>query len=118
MKEKFPQAWLCRKFCSYYKPSKDESLACMGYLVVERLSEDGMEMEMMFPSAEGRPEASVEKLLVKSMCTHCPFYEDGCDFVQDVPDASPCGGFVLLGKMCEIRAVSVGEIQRIVERIK
>lgn len=116
MKDKFLQEWLCRKFCRYYKPSKDESLACLGYMVVERLSEDGV--EMLFQSAEGRPDASVEKLLVGSMCPHCPFYEDGCDFVQNVPDSSPCGGLILLGHMCERRAVSVGEIERIIERIK
>ena len=28
---------LCRNFCPYYKPSKDEELACLGFSVIERL---------------------------------------------------------------------------------
>ena len=28
---------LCRNFCPYYKPSKDEELACLGFTVIERL---------------------------------------------------------------------------------
>lgn len=107
---------LCRKFCRYYKPAKDESLACMGYLVIEGLSEGGR--EICFPLTDARPGASVEKLLAGSMCTQCSFYEDGCDFIQGVADASPCGGFVVLGHMLGETALSVDDIEDIIKLMK
>ncbi|MEJ2695114.1 MAG: hypothetical protein P8013_00540 [Candidatus Sulfobium sp.] len=107
---------LCRKFCRYYKPWKDEGLACMGYLVIERLSEGGREMS--FPSAAERPGTSAERLLAGLICSRCPFYEDGCDFVKGVPDSWPCGGFIVLGHMSEKGSVSADEIQRVVEFMK
>ena len=113
MEERSLQERLCLKFCRYYKPSKDESLACMGYRVIEGLSERGRKIS--FPADVEDPGDSGRNLLLRCMCRRCPFYEDGCDFVQGTPDASPCGGFVLIGHMFKTRALSVDDIEDIIE---
>ena len=116
MEGRLLQERLCLRFCRYYKSSKDEKLACMGYLVLESISNSGR--EMVFPVTAEKPRTSVEKLLVGHMCTRCPFYEEDCDFAGGVEDASPCGGFIVLGHMCRTRAVSVDDIQDIIELMK
>jgi hypothetical protein len=113
MEGRLLQERLCRKFCRYYKSSKDEKLACMGYLVIESFSNIGR--EMVFPVTAEKPRISVEKLLVGHMCTRCPFYEEDCDFVRGVQNASPCGGFIVLCHMCQTHNVSVDDIQDIIE---
>jgi hypothetical protein len=110
------QERLCRKFCRYYKPSKDERLACMGYLVIESLAKSGREMP--FPATAEKPGTSVEKMLRGHMCAGCPFYEDGCDFVRGEQDSSPCGGFIVLAHMCGTRSVSVDDIRGVIELMK
>lgn len=112
MEVKSLQEKVCRRFCRYYKPSKDESLACMGYLVIESLSKRGR--PVAFPESAGNGVASVARL-IGSMCIRCPFYEDGCDFVQDVPGSSACGGFVVLDHMCETGVLSAEDIEDIIE---
>lgn len=110
------QERLCRKFCRYYKPSKDESLACMGYLVVESLLKDRNTLPL--PSAVERQSASLEKMLVGLMCSRCPFFEDGCDFVKAVAGSSPCGGFVVLCHIVGTQELSFDDIERTVDLMK
>ncbi len=110
------QERLCRKFCRYYKPSKDEGLTCMGYLVIEGLENRGR--DILFPVTAEKPGTAAEKMLVGHVCARCPFYEDGCDFVRGEPDSSPCGGFIVLGHMSETRAVSVDDIRAVIELMK
>ena len=35
---------VCLRLCSYYKPGRNEELACRGYLVLERLALRGVPM--------------------------------------------------------------------------
>lgn len=87
---------LCLKFCSYYKPGKNEELACKGYEVVERLAGEGKSIV---------PEGSSVELnnvlrdrIVEVLCRECEFHKEDCDFMQS-REARPCGGFVLLEQL-------------------
>jgi hypothetical protein len=110
------QKRLCRRFCRYYKASKEENLACMGYLVIESLECRGRELP--FPASVEKLAASDEKVLVGRMCTACPFYEDGCDFVKGVTDSRPCGGFIILNHLTGTPALSVDDIQAAIDLMK
>jgi hypothetical protein len=74
------QSALCRNFCPYYKPSKNEELACMGYLVVKRLLNKGR--KIFFEKSQKKLDEATEEALVRIMCGECSFYKDGCDFVM------------------------------------
>ncbi len=90
---------LCLNFCSYYKPGKTNELACMGFLVLERLLKKGKEIP--FDKSEKILDAITEKTLVQIMCVFCPFYKSNCDFIQQKGKSLPCGGFLLLGHLLE-----------------
>ena len=92
---------LCRNFCSYYKPSKDEELACRGFVVVKRLIEMGKQIP--FEKSDRRPSPLTEEDLRKVLCPTCPFYEGDCDFILQEGDARPCGGFIFLGLLLDRR---------------
>jgi hypothetical protein len=98
---------LCLNFCSYYKPGKNEELACRGYEMVQRLIRRGRQLDLAGGSREfdrARAEA-----LVQRMCVQCNFKPDGCDFMLD-RKASPCGGFVLLAQLIETGVITIEDI--------
>jgi hypothetical protein len=93
---------LCSRFCTYYKPGKNEAFACRGYVVTERLvrRRRGMTFER---AGAGCDPAGIE-LLTARLCTSCDFRDDGCDFIID-RTSLPCGGFQFLSQ-----ALAQGEI--------
>ena len=100
---------LCLRFCPYYKPSKNEELACKGFLVVEELIKEGKEIPFM--KSNKLLDADTEKILRENLCISCPFYESDCDYVQGAEGACPCGGFSLLGKLFETQVLTVDNIK-------
>jgi|WetSurMetagenome_2_1015567.scaffolds.fasta_scaffold296975_1 hypothetical protein len=117
---------ICRKFCHYFKPSKEEDLACLGFVVAERLIERGMKYSSGLPVR--RPDEKTEEILVRNFCVKCPFYGEDCDYVldcrrgksdaagihSDKEDPPPCGGFIFLGLLLEGRIVSIDDITNMV----
>ncbi len=99
---------LCLKFCSYYKPGKNEELACKGYMVVERLLREGKDLVFENNSCESSPELSDR--IVKTLCITCDFHEQDCDFMQD-RTARPCGGFVLLKKLLRSGVITIEDLE-------
>ena len=123
---------ICRKFCHYYKPSKDEDLACLGFSVSERLMKRGMKCPSEMPLR--RPYPDTEHILVRSICIRCPFYEEDCDYVTEyrgkkgteytAPGSNiheegignckgnppPCGGFIFLGLLLELKIICIDDI--------
>jgi len=98
---------LCLNYCSYYKPGKNEELACRGHEIVQRLIQRGNQLELAgcgreFDRARAEP-------LVQRICVHCNFQQDGCDFMLD-RKAPPCGGFVLLAQHIESGAITIEDI--------
>ncbi len=99
---------LCSNYCSYYKPGKNEELACRGYLVVERLLNEGNNFAIDCHLREFEPAAS--ELIVKTMCMACDFYEHDCDFMQN-RSAPPCGGLVYLAQLLQSGMITIKDIR-------
>ncbi len=99
---------LCLQFCPYYKSSKNEELACRGFLEVRSLVEKGRHISFHSRGGEVR-QATVEALLQK-MCRVCQFHKDDCDFILKGHKAPPCGGFLLLGHLVDEGTISIDDI--------
>jgi len=87
---------LCRNFCQYYKPGRNEELACQGFVVVHRLIEKGGKLSQERPLRTAVPDAKTAEGLKGRVCAACAFREADCDFVLSGGTASPCGGYALL----------------------
>jgi len=100
---------LCLKYCSYYKPSKNEELACQGFRVVERLTQAGRTILMENPGVSD--DMQVLGQLVQSLCSVCTFHEHDCDYFHDRV-SQPCGGFVLLSQLLWSGKITIAEIEQ------
>jgi hypothetical protein len=109
---KYIQTNLCQEFCSYYKPSNKDNIACKGYLIIEKLLKNGRKVP--FDKTDGRPIDSIQGELIQAMCVTCPFYENDCDFVQQKKGAPPCGGFILLVNLLGGKIISIDDIRNII----
>ncbi|MFZ5907587.1 MAG: hypothetical protein ACOYVJ_09345 [Nitrospirota bacterium] len=83
----------------------------MGFLVVERLLQRGVNIPFGKPSQWS--DAGNQEYLKRALCTVCPFCENDCDFAQGVNDALPCGGFILLGELIDRKIISIDIMQEI-----
>lgn len=99
---------LCRNFCEYYKPSKDEGLACKGFQIVDKLTEEGLEIS--FKKSGRKIKRDTEEALILNMCKSCSFYENDCDFVMKKAVYLPCGGFIFLGQLIEMDIIGIDDI--------
>ena len=80
MKESI-QKNLCQIFCPYFKPSKEEDIVCLGFLVVEKLLKKGLEIP--FDKKDKKPGTKTQETLIRNLCVSCPFYESDCDFAME-----------------------------------
>ncbi|MEW6052420.1 MAG: hypothetical protein AB1552_01340 [Nitrospirota bacterium] len=130
---------LCGTFCRYYKSAEKEDLACLGFLVIEKLHGQGLNIP--FDKADGVPAAKTQEILFRYLCTSCPFYEDGCDFADTcrleehgapnpvspplhrIAGGSksakkalplPCGGFIVLVNLLQKRIINIDDIRNII----
>jgi hypothetical protein len=87
---------LCRNFCQYYKPGKNEELACQGFVVFHRLIGKGRQLSQEKPRRTAVPDAGTIEGLKGRVCASCSFQKADCDFVLSGGTASPCGGYALL----------------------
>ena len=103
-------AVLCPNFCAYYKPGKNEELACEGFLAVGRLIEKGQKVPLgKRPPSPSSPASAAG--LREVLCRACPFHEADCDFILTNGKAAPCGGFVLLSHLLEAGDITLDEIK-------
>lgn len=86
---------ICLHYCSYYKPGKNEELACGAYLVAERLLREGLQHNFRKPPRPYEPFEMLSGAVVQEVCAACDFRSDGCDFILD-GKSPPCGGFLFL----------------------
>jgi hypothetical protein len=98
---------VCLQFCSYYKPGRNEELACQGYLVLERIAVQGIPINGT--KAEPRDRAG-EEVLVRTLCVACPFHEQACDFMENNA-LPPCGGFLLLAQLLAAKDISIEDVK-------
>jgi hypothetical protein len=98
---------LCLQFCSYYKPGKNEELACRGYEVIERLLQKSV--KILFEKTGTEINHATSELLVQKMCMACVFQKHDCDFMQN-STAPPCGGFVLLSQLLAAKVITIEDV--------
>jgi hypothetical protein len=100
---------LCSRFCPYYKPGKKEDLACKGFLVVEGLIKKCLYIP--FTVGGNKSDPAIQESLLRNLCAACPYFEDGCDFVQRKERSSPCGGFILLSYLLGANIITIDNIR-------
>lgn len=102
----------------------------MGFVVAERLFKGGLPVsspELPIAAddavAIAMPGDEVKEMLRKQLCIVCPFYEDGCDFIDfyrkapsDTKTAHPmpCGGFLFLGLLLEKQIIAMKDINQVI----
>lgn len=112
---------LCAGYCSFYKPGKDEELACKGFSIFKKLLEAGKRV----PARVQKTGLSTitEDELFSTICRTCPFYGQDCDFAAwKIGDSgnvahesvSPCGGFLCLEQCIDQGAVDMEDINRVI----
>jgi hypothetical protein len=102
---------LCKEFCFYYKPSKEEGLACRGFAVAKGLTDIGK--QIAFEKSDRRPGLLTGEKLREVLCPPCAFYDGDCDFILNEGDAQPCGGFIFLGLLIENGMINIDDIRNI-----
>lgn len=104
--------WICRAYCSFFKPNRVEEERCRGYTLACLLNDRGLLNEP--PAAIASFDASFRKDFLRSyICDACPFLIDGCDFTSPDPPENclPCGGLLLLSRLLECGAVDKDRIE-------
>jgi radical SAM protein with 4Fe4S-binding SPASM domain len=134
---------VCQKFCSYYRPEKDEAEKCLAYEVLAAWSawEPKLVQALVRDIATGTPhpdplpsrgkgnrgegvfgkgdEAPGKEIgaVVGTICTQCAFRSHGCDFaVESEKGVSPCGGFQALVRLLEDEGITGEELTRVWEK--
>ncbi|MCL5985989.1 MAG: hypothetical protein M1371_05405 [Actinobacteria bacterium] len=105
---------ICKGFCKYYKPEKNEELSCQGFIVAVELIKKGAETPT---DKKYLTHLMLKPVTIKNirqnLCGPCSFFENDCDFVQNIKGSPPCGGFILLGYMLEAGTITAKEIVEI-----
>jgi hypothetical protein len=99
---------VCLQLCSYYKPGRNEELACGGYAVLERLALQGVPLGRT--TMQEPRDRTGEELLVRRLCMACPFHEQDCDFMENRA-LPPCGGFLVLSRLLETKEISIEDVK-------
>jgi hypothetical protein len=102
---------LCQQFCPHFKSSKEDEIACMGFLVIERLIQRGLKLRFKRPVQQTDP--GIQEQLMNILCPVCPFFHEDCDFAQRLENALPCGGFLLLGDLVQRQIIPIDIINEI-----
>ena len=112
---------LCVRHCSFFKPGKDEELACKGFFILNNLLEEGWEVP-----AEAKKillSMKTEDDLFRVICRCCPFFGEDCDFAAWKRGESrnvareaviPCGGFLCLGHYIDHGTVDIQDVNRVI----
>jgi hypothetical protein len=98
---------ICLRHCCYYKPGRNEELACRGYLVLERLALGGVPIDRK--KTEQPQDRSGDERLMHALCMACPFHEQDCDFMENSA-LPPCGGFILLAQLLTAKDISIEDV--------
>ena len=85
---------ICRKYCSFYKPGKNEPSKCG---TVEFLRRNLTEREVRQAVSQAPPQydLSSDETIKRLICRNCEFLVDGCDF-RDGVESPPCGGYFVV----------------------
>jgi radical SAM protein with 4Fe4S-binding SPASM domain len=95
---------VCKRYCSYYKADQNEEVACQGFEALQDFIERNPESVSLFPTKQDSTFTDqYHNLLHYSLCQHCDFLIDGCDFKDPRHDgqARPCGGYLAANLLLE-----------------
>ncbi|MBF0507798.1 MAG: hypothetical protein HQK57_02600 [Deltaproteobacteria bacterium] len=91
---------ICGRLCRFYRPDKPEQESCHGLAFLLQWSKTYPDLidlleKTSHPEPIGYP---YTRLLDRILCRHCPFFTDGCDFVDArvTGPKVPCGGYLAL----------------------
>ncbi len=106
---------ICKSFCKFYKPERDEALACRGFdlvlnLVGEKKINEARISEITDFTLSDYP---FDEFLKERLCKKCDFVIDGCGFRDDSYHGKkkvPCGGYILLTMLLSKGIIRIEDI--------
>ncbi len=113
---------ICRSWCAYYKPGKEEEISCAGRAVAERVCNAGHTADAVI-TADGRLlSKDAAEVLSELLCPVCAFQEDGCDFIETLRSSgydaakaiSPCGGLLFLARSVGAGLIDIAALRKVV----
>lgn len=84
---------ICKSFCNFYKPGKEE-IKCGSFSFLKRNLSYG-ELLSTARISSINPELSMDGTIKSLACLRCDFLQDGCDFRMGL-SSPPCGGYVII----------------------
>lgn len=114
MKKQKDDATVCERFCSWYRPGKNEAFECQGAVVLRRLREGGRRFDPGRHRLPG-PRPGAMSALDETVCRVCGFAPADCDHAGGAGGALPCGGFILLSHLLEEGEITLDEIRKACE---
>jgi len=101
---------VCKPYCVYYKPGKNEGFLCRGAEVALRFlgRSDGPSDRRPVHQSQSLSDA---RKAAQELCRKCNFREHDCDFAQD-QTAQPCGGYLYIVELLAEGAITNEQISR------
>ena len=103
-------------YCAYYKPGRNEELACQGFVVVQQLIDGGTSIALEGPAQPVTHPGDMADALRDRMCPGCPFYEGDCDFILTGGSAPSCGGFTLLLHLLGAGSITIENVTKLTDQ--
>ncbi|MDH4163689.1 MAG: hypothetical protein OEW15_13515 [Nitrospirota bacterium] len=97
-------------YCSYFKPGKNEDLACQGFIVVHSILRSGKRIPQERPDRIAIPPRRTLEGLKQRVCALCSFHDSDCDYIATSGASASCGGFALLAHLLGSGELTLGEI--------
>lgn len=88
---------VCERFCTFYKPDRDEPQKCGTYDFLRKNLTEG-EVESISRITPREIDRSCDGSIRDMVCAKCDFLADGCDYRAGV-DSPPCGGYTIIAHM-------------------
>jgi hypothetical protein len=102
---------VCSTFCTYYRPGKNEDMACQSFVVVQGLIKAGRIRTSGRPGRLAEPDRRTGAILEERVCGACSFRAQDCDFIATGGSAPSCGGMVLLRHLLGSGEIKISEIK-------
>lgn len=104
---------VCQPHCRFFRPGAKEDLSCRGFDVIAARATPSQVNKWieMFAATLPPDSFSHDEQIEKILCAACAFRAADCDFQDPAgpKDAVPCGGYVLLCRLCAAGVTEVRE---------
>ncbi|MEN2994179.1 MAG: hypothetical protein ABDH19_02375 [Thermodesulfovibrio sp.] len=95
MKEESYTSLICKRFCNYYKPNRENEL-CGGYFYIQKYLTSRELNEIVNTFHLSNQTMTIQSL--SFICENCDFKEGDCDFFVD-KSKTPCGGYLIISRL-------------------